>query len=448
MARSRSRETSSLPPPSASADHRPLHHLGVLIVVVALGGFGTWAALAPLSSAAHAPGVVTVESYRKTIQHLEGGIVKEIAVRDGQFVEKDQPLITLEDTQTRAQLEVFRGQYFIALAREARLAAQRDGLGTIAYPPELAGHRTDERVREAMRVQTQIFQTRMSAQEGEVQLYRQQTKQLRAKATGVRAQQSSHQKLVESFRSELEDFHALLKEGYAEKQKVREFERNLANAEGQLGEYVSSLAEIDQQVSEIQLKILQLQKDLQREVVRELFETQVQLFELREKIQSAHDTVARTVIRAPQSGTVHDLQVHTSGAVIRSGVKLLDIVPDGERLIAEARVSPIDIDRVRIGQTAEVRFTAFRLRDTPRVEGRLIALSADRLVEESDRARTPYYLARVEIEPEGLKALASQDLKLLPGMPVEVLINTGERTLVQYLLDPLKNTFARSLIED
>ncbi|RPI46837.1 MAG: HlyD family type I secretion periplasmic adaptor subunit [Betaproteobacteria bacterium] len=435
------------PAPTASDDRR-LRWLGLAIVLAVFGGFGTWAVLAPLSSAAHAPGVIAVESYRKTVQHLEGGIVKTIAVRDGKSVKKDDVLITLEETQPRAQLEVLRGQYFIALAREARLVAQRDGLAQVSYPNELIANQGDTRVLEAMRVQTQTFRVRKTAHEGEMSLYQQQIGQLQAKAEGLRAQRASRERLVSSYRAELDDFQALLEEGYAEKQKVREFERNLANTEGQLGEFNSNLAAVDLQVNETKLKILQLQKDLQREVAKELSEVQSQLFELREKMQSVQDTVTRTVVRAPQAGTVLDLQVHTLGAVIRPGAKLLDIVPQGERLIVEAKVSPIDIDRVHVGQRAEIRFSAFKMRDTPRVEGTLVALSADRLVDEADQHKLPYYLARVEITAKGLEDLSRQKLDLVAGMPAEVLINTGERTLFHYLVDPIKNTVARSFIED
>jgi epimerase transport system membrane fusion protein len=202
------------------------------------------------------------------------------------------------------------------------------------------------------------------------------------------------------------------------------------------------------QVSETKLKILQLQKDFQREVAQELSEVQEQLFELREKMQSVRDTVERTVIRAPQAGTILDLQVHTLGAVVGPGAKLMDIVPRGEKLVVEARLAPADIDRVQVGQTAEIRFSAFKMRDTPKIDGNLIALSADRLIDQNDQTKTPYYLARVEITPEGLKQLAQRRLELVAGMPAEVLINTGERTLFHYLVDPLKNTVARSFIED
>lgn len=430
-----------------AADRR-LRRIGIGVVQVIFGGFGTWALLAPLSSAAHGPGVIAVENYRKTVQHLEGGIVRTIQVRDGDLVSKDQVLLTLDDTQPGAQLEVLRGQYLISLAREARLLAQRDSLPAVEYPPELLANAQDARAEEAMRVQTQTFQVRRSAQEGEITLYERQIGQLQAKAQGLRSQKHSRDRLATLFRAELEDFEALLKEGYAEKQKVRELERNLAQTEGQRGELLSELAATELQISETRLKILQLQKEMQREVAKELGEVQADLFSLREKLQSLQDTVTRTVVRAPDAGMVLNLAVHTVGAVLRPGDRILDIVPQGEKLIVEARISPIDIDRVHVGQIAEVRFSAFKMRDTPRIEGLVITLSADRLVDEREREQVPYYLARVEVTPQGLADLTRAQLVLLPGMPAEVLINTGERTLFRYLVDPLANTVARSFIED
>jgi epimerase transport system membrane fusion protein len=250
------------------------------------------------------------------------------------------------------------------------------------------------------------------------------------------------------------DFKSLLKEGYTEKQKVEELDRALAQSEGQRGELVSDIAASELQIAEIELKILQLQKDLQREVAKELSDVQTGLFELREKVQLLESTVNRTIIRAPVAGMVLGLAVHTIGAVLPPGGRLLDIVPKDQKLIIEAQVSPIDIDRVKVGHLAEVRFSAFKTRDVPTIMGTLISLSADRMVEdnknnkESKGGETAYYLARVAVSPEGLESLSAADLVLLPGMPAEVLINTGERTLVQYLAQPLTDTFKRAFIED
>ena len=429
-------------------DDRNFRRVGLIIVFSIFGGLGAWSALAPLDSAALAPGVITVEKYRKTVQHLEGGIVKEILVRDGENVVKNQTLIILENTQSRALLEVIRGQYFISLAREARLVAQQNDLDEIAYPTPLLENQSDQRTQGAIQMQNQIFSVRKRALDGEVDLYQRQIEQLKAKTVGLRAQKRSRDRLVDSYRSELEDFRDLLRQGYAEKQKVREFERNLAEREGERGELISSLAATEMQVSETQLKILQLQTELQREVAKELGEVQSELFELRERLQSLQDTVHRTEIRAPDAGMVLGLAVHTIGAVIPPGGKLLDIVPQNEKLIVEAQVSPLDIDRVQIGQEAEVLFSVFKSRALPKITGKLIAISADRLMDEQSKEQTPYYLARVEISPQGLTDLATSELKLLPGMPAEVLINTGERTLLQYLLDPLSDTVAHSFIED
>jgi epimerase transport system membrane fusion protein len=299
-----------------------------------------------------------------------------------------------------------------------------------------------------MRVQTQTFMARKQAQDGEVTLYQRQIQQLRAKAHGLSSQKRSRDKLVASYESERVDFEALLKEGYAERQRVREMERNLAQSQGQQGSLLADLAATELQVSETQVKIVQLGKELQREVAKELAEVQGELSTVREKVRALQDMVARTVVRAPEAGMVLGLAVHTLGAVVRPGERILDVVPQGATLVVEAQISPQDIDQVRLGQLAEIRFPAFKQRDLPRIDGRLLSLSADRLVDDSDGRKVPYYLARVEISTEGMQALHKSSLGLLPGMPAEVLIQTGERTFIQYLVAPLSHTLARSFRQD
>jgi membrane fusion protein, epimerase transport system len=438
-------------PRHSLSDDRAICRQGVALVLVVFGGFGTWAALAPLHSAALAPGVMTVEHYRKTVQHLEGGIIRSLAVQDGDSVQQDQVLATLDDIQSRAQLEVVRGQLYSRTAQEARLAAQRDGLPVVHYPQDLLAHREDPRVQDALRLQDHTFQARHAANDGARAVYRRQIEQLRAKVTGLQAQKVSRDRLVESYRGELADFTSLLKEGFTEKQKVEELDRALAQSEGHRGQLLSDMAASALQIAEIELKILQLQKDLQRDVAKELSEVQTELFQLREKVQSLESTVNRTVIKAPVSGMVLGLAVHTIGAVLPPGGRLLDIVPQHQTLIIDAQVAPIDIDRVTVGQVAEVRFSAFKTRDVPTIDGTLISLSADRIVgnnKENQSGETAYYLARVAVSPNGLEALRAANLELVPGMPAEVLIKTGARTLVQYLMKPLTDTFTRALLED
>lgn len=438
----------SRPSPDVTTSDRRFKLIGFFIIISVFFGLGTWAAIAPLASAAHAPGKIRVESNRKTIQHLEGGIVKSIPVRDGDAVTQGQVVMTLDDTQAKAQLEVVQGQYIIALAREARLVAQRDQRDEVEYPQILVDLEGDARAREAMAVQNQIFQVRKSAYENELALYAQKAEQLEAQMEGLEAQKKSSQRMVSSYSGELRDMRSLEKEGYAERRRVRELERQVADNEGRLGELIARIASTKSEVVEAKLQGLQLQKELQREVAAELNEVQERLFQLVEQRQALQDTLARTVIRAPQSGTVLELAVHTIGAVIREGEKLMDIVPEGERLVVEAKVSPVDIDRIAVGQTADIRFTAFKVRETPRVSGRLKTLSADSIVDPNDPDQPPYYLAIIEITEEGLVELARNDLNLVAGMPAEVFVKTGERTLFQYLADPLLNTVARAFIED
>lgn len=428
------------------ADDRPIRRLGYALVIIVFGFFGVWSYFAPLGSAVLAPGSVTVEGYRKTVQHLEGGIVKALHIRDGDNVKKGQTLVELDDTSTSAQLETLRGQLFSALAREARLTAERDGKTSVTYPAELTEASNEPRVQENVRVQDQSFAVRKQSRNGEISILKEQRQQLLAKIEGIKAQRASRSSLSASLNKELTDFRAMLKEGYVEKQKVNELERRLAESEGQKGDYEASIATAQTQISEISLKILQIEKDFQREVVEELSKVQTEVTELHEKTQWLKDTVERTIIKAPESGMILGLAVHTIGAVIPPGGHLLDIIPQQEELIVEAQVSPIDIDRVHIGQKTEVRFSAFKSSKTLKINGKLLTISADRLTDEQNQ--TSYYLARVKVDQEGLEDLRKNDLILVPGMPAEVLINTGDRTFFEYLLKPLSNIFARSFNED
>ena len=428
------------------ADDRPIRRLGYTLIFIVFGGFGVWSYFAPLGSAVLAPGSVTVEGYRKTVQHLEGGIVKALHVRDGDNVEKGQVLVELDDTSSKAQLETLRGQLFSDLAREARLIAERDGKALITYPDDLKKVSSEPRIQENIHVQDQSFAVRKQSRNGEIAILKEQRQQLLAKIEGIKAQMTSRVTLSYSLNKELTDFRAMLKEGYIEKQKVAELERRLAESEGDKGDFVANIATAQTQISEISLKILQIDKDFQREVVEELSKVQTEISELREKTQWLTDTVQRTIIKSPDAGMILGLTVHTIGAVIPPGGHLLDIVPQQEKLIVEAQISPIDIDRIHIGQQTEIRFSAFKSAKTLKINGKLITISADRLSDEKNQSS--FYLGRVEVDKEGLEDLRKNDLVLVPGMPAEVLINTGDRTFFQYLMKPLSNIFARSFNED
>ncbi len=421
---------------------------GIAALLAMFGGLGLWAVLVPLDSAAIGPGVVVLENYRKTVQHLEGGIVHQVHVREGQLVQAGEVLVTLEDVQPRAQMELVNGQLLMALAREARLLAQRDGKSHLAFPAELINMKQDQRAAEAMRVQEQTFRVRKQANEASKKIYERQISQLREKNAGLREQKIMRDKLAASFDKDRADFEALAREGYAERQRVREMERSLVQSEGLSGSLMTDIAATDFEISQTEIKIIQLEQEFQREVAKELAEVQTELFGLREKMRALTDTLQRTKITAPENGMVLGLSVHTSGEVLRAGGSILDIVPANEQLIVEARISPQDVDQVRVGQMAEVRFSAFRQRDMPKIEGKLATLSADRLTDQSNEQAQAYYLGRVVITQKGLNDLAKLKLELVPGMPAEVLVKTGTRTFWHYLTAPLSDLLVRSLKED
>lgn len=429
---------------SVPTDDRRARRIGFMILLVTFAGFGGWAAVAELDSAAVAAGVVTVESYRKTIQHLEGGIVKDILVRDGDRVRNGAILLRLEDTQARARLEIIRSQYLAARALETRLIAERDQQTKLAFPEELLSLRQDSRVRETLDGQERAFKTRRDALQGETALLEQRIEQLHAQIGGLEALQQTEQKRLDSLRRELQDFRRLQQSGYTDKLRLLELERDIAKLEGEQAGHLADLAKTRMQVGETKLQILQLHKQLQTDVVAELRDTQTKLFDLIERMRALQDTVERTEIRAPTDGTVVGLNVHTIGGVVATGTPLLEIVPQGEQLLVEAKVQPTDIDKVHPGLEADIRFTAFKLRTTPVVEGKILTVSADRLID-SD-TKYPYYLARIQVTAQGMERL--KELALLPGMPAEVIIKTGERSLLNYFVRPLLDAFARSFRED
>ena len=440
--------TSDVLPKKIERQEKLLRIGGLVAVLLLFGGLGVWSVLAPLDSAAIGSGLVIVENYRKPIAHLEGGIVKEVRIREGQHVHKGEVLLTLEDVQPRSQLEQVQGQWLLSLANEARLTAQRDGKSRITYPNALTARKNDARAAEAMRLQDQTFQVRKRAMDGEIMLYRRQIEQLKQKLIGLNEQKSMREKLVRSFEKERGDLQILASQGYAEMQRVREMERNLAQNEGQRASLESDMSSTEMEIGSAELKILRIEQEFQREVAKELAEVQSQLFSLNERNRAFSDTVKRTTIVAPDDGMVLELAVHTPGEVIRPGQHVLNIVPANEQLMVEVRLMPQDIDQIIVGQTAEVRFSAFRQREMPKIEGKLVMVSADRLIDETSQDRHPYYLARVMVTPKGLRDLANLKLELVPGMPADVFIKTGTRTFWRYMTAPFSDLLVRSLRED
>ncbi|CCE22659.1 HlyD family type I secretion periplasmic adaptor subunit [Methylotuvimicrobium alcaliphilum] len=430
-------------PTALHTDDKPIRLIGAIIVLATFGVFGGWAFLAPLDSSALATGVVVVKSYKKTVQHLDGGIVDRILAQDGDLVQAGQLLVILDDTQIKAQLGIAYSQKIALAAQVARLEAERDLLPEIVFPDFLETP-VDPRAIEATQAERNVFRARKNAYQGEIAVLEQRIGQIKSKINGLRSQIASKQILVKSYAEEIKDLQELLAEGFADRQRLRDLERSHAQQTGEIAQLQSEVATNEIQISETRLQILQTQKQFQQDVVTKLSEAKAALNDAEERVTANRDKLDRIAIKAPATGMVLGLSVHTEGGVIVPGDPILDIVPKDVELIIEARVSPLDIDRVSVGLQSEVRFSAFKQATTPKMEGKVIHLSADSFIDE--RTGESYYQAHIELTPESQIDLG--ELQLLPGMPVEVLINTGERTLVEYLSQPITNAIARSFIED
>ena len=415
--------------------------IGLSLFLLVFGVFGVWAAIAPLDGAAFAPGSVTVKSYSQVVQHLEGGIIREIRAQDGDRVAAGEPLLIIDDTQALAQLGMARAQFIALATRDARLSAERDQLGQVSYPASIQLNGLDAGAE--MAAQTEIFRARRAALDGSVEVLEQREHQLRSKLTGLAAQKAAKEELSSSYGDELDDVSELLSQGFSNKTRLRELERNFTRLKGEAAELSAAISSTEVEIGEARLQILQLQREFHNEVVNQLSETQTALTDINERINALGDIVKRTVVRAPVAGIVNGLRFHTEGGVISPGNPIAEIVPQSVDLIVTARVSPNDIDRVSLGQDASIRFSTFGS-SVPTIFGRILTLSANSLSDEA--TGIAYYEARVEVTEEGLASLG--DLVLLPGMPADVFIATGSRTLLQYLFKPFSNAIARSLIED
>ncbi|MCU7836176.1 MAG: HlyD family type I secretion periplasmic adaptor subunit [gamma proteobacterium symbiont of Taylorina sp.] len=453
-ARSAATQSDSLPENSAeklSGDSETVdtnvavpRFIGMALIVIVFGFLMGWSFIAPLDSAAYAPGFVVVESYRKTIQHLEGGIVKEIKIKEAQLVNKGDLLIVLDDTQLKAQMEIFETQYVSELALLGRLKAERDNQQDIDFNDYLQHKRENNSIAEILQTQEQVFKSRKVAREGEIDVLNQRIDQLEEQINGLLELQKSDEKQIRLYSEEIIEFRDLLKKGFTDKTRMRDMQRRVAELQGEVARNSSDIVSSKIKKGETKLQIIQIENQHQLEVAELLSQAVTKINDLQERRLAIQDKLLRTKIIAQDSGMVLGLSVHTLGGVISPGKPILEIVPQGEDLIIEARVSPTDIDKVHTGLISEVRFSSFKSATTPIVEGEVISVSADSLVDQNTGA--PYYLARIRVTPEGYKNLG--ELKLLPGMPADTLIKIGERTVFEYLMQPASNAFARSFIED
>jgi HlyD family secretion protein/epimerase transport system membrane fusion protein len=416
--------------------------MGSGIILAFVLGFGLWGSIAPLSGGAIAPGLVSPDQGRKTVQHLEGGVIHDLLVRDGDVVEAGEPLLVLRNLQPKATFNLLRNQHLTLLARQARLDAERAGASSIAFPPEL---RTDAGELDPVAgSQSQIFEARRAFHAARRALLRQRLQQLAEQIKGHEAQVTGTFEQLKLIREEARNKDTLLTKGLIPRPEALRLKRMEAEFLGRHGELLAEIARANQNMGETNLQLLALDAERTDQIAAEADKVRVELADVLEKLRVSEDVLNRTVVAAPVSGTVVNLRFKTVGGVVQRGEPILDIVPEKDTLLIEAHVSPMDIDIVRSGLPAQIRFSAYSSRRAPPIAGEVRSVSADRIVDQN--SRQSFYLAKVEVNRQELQRLAPS-IMLVPGMPVEVMIVTEERTMVEYLLEPFRDALRRSFRE-
>jgi HlyD family type I secretion membrane fusion protein len=408
-----------------------------------VGGVFGWGAFAMIDSAVVAPGMLMVELNRRNVQHLEGGIVGEVLVREGSSVTAGQSLIRLDDTRVRASLNVVLDESDRARARIAVLTAEREEALVLAFPPELLARRIEPKVAEILAVQSEEFIARRNSLQGQMEILGQRGLQLQKQIDGLNVRIESNNRQLALVRQEILGVEGLVRMGLERLPRLLSLQREEARLIGERGEAIENVARIQQAVGEAEMQRAQLLRTRQEENAKELRELQGRLLELREREISTNDQLTRLRIDAPEAGMVMDLRYTTRGGVIPPGSQVASIVPQDERLLVEAQITPIDVDTVRIGMPASIRLSHAAARTTPILEGMVERISPDRMTDQ--RSGMPYFVARIAFRPEELAK--HEHLRLQPGMHAEVLIRRGERSFASYLARPLMDRFSKSIRE-
>lgn len=411
--------------------------LGLIFVVFIL--IGGWMAFAPLASSSVASGKVSADFGKKTIQHLEGGIVEAIYVKDGDSVKKDQVLIKLSDVQIKAQLDILRAQYQDAIALFSRLKAQRDGSANIEFSREL----TDENV---IKNQKNIFISTNKSIEDETAITNNRIVQLQSQIDGLSSLVNSKQNRLKSISEETLEWEDLYKQRLVDKLKIRELQREQNMVEGDLANTKSEIAKLKEQINEVKTQKLLREKEFKNETLQKFVEAETRISDLKSKIIANEDVLSRTTITSPIDGTILGLNLYTVGGVISPGKPLLEVIPQDAKLLVIAKVQTTDIDKVRIGLLADIMFPAFNIKQAHPIEGKVIHVSADVFMDEA--SKMPYYEAKIEVTKDGMELLKEYDFVLVSGMPADVMIKIGDRTALSYLVKPFTDMLDRSFNEE
>ncbi|HVX98867.1 MAG TPA: HlyD family type I secretion periplasmic adaptor subunit [Pseudorhodoplanes sp.] len=416
---------------------------GLILVFVVVCGVGGWATTTQLAGALIAPGSVVVDSNVKKVQHPTGGVVGEVRVRDGDRVKAGDIVVRLDETVTRANLAIVTKGLDELTARKARLIAERDGAAAIDFPPDLLRRQADPDTGAALASERKLFELRRNARNGQRAQLRQRIQQLSEEIAGLTAQQAAKSREIALIERELAGVRDLYQKNLVQLNRLTQLERESTRIDGERGQIIATVAQAKGKIAELELQILQIDQDLSSEVAKELRDVDAKLGEFVERKVTAEDQLKRIDIRAPQDGIVFQSNVHTVGGVVTAGDTIMLIVPEADKLTVEARVSPQDIDQVQIGQKALLRFTTFNQRTTPEIYGTVDRISAD--ISTDQRTGTSYYTARITLPPDEVSRLG--DVRLVPGMPVEAFLQTGERTVMSYLVKPLYDQLARAFRE-
>jgi membrane fusion protein, type I secretion system len=418
---------------------------GLGLIAVFLGGFVAWGLAVPIAGGAVAPGVISPDGNRRTVQHLEGGIIASLHVRDGDKVAAGQALVALESLQARTVFNALLHQHQTLLAMQVRLNAEAARDAEVGFPAETArAALSDPEVRGIVEAQRSMFAARRAAHESRLHVLRRRVEQSSEQIGGLEAQVASATHQLALVAEELKGKEALLRSGLVPRPEVLRLQRTQADIRGRRGELDATIARTRQVIGEAEMEALSIEAERADKVAEQLDKVRVELAGVTERLQASRDVLARTAVTAPISGTIVNLRFKTVEGVIRPGEPILDIVPDGEKLLIDARVAPVDVDSVSVGLPAQVRLVAFSSRGLPQMGGVVRSVSADSLVD--PETKQAHYLARVEVDREELARL-SPSVELVSGMPAEVLIVRKERTMVEYLFEPFREAFRRSFRE-
>lgn len=433
-------------PLTVNTDAGAYARAGWIIILVGVLGFLIWACTAPLDRGVPMSGVVTKESSRKTIQHLGGGTVQEILVKDGDVVKEGQVLLRMNSVQADSLAQSSHAQYITARANEARLVAERDGKSSLAYPEDLKQYKDDPRAAEAFSAQQQLFNARRLSLQNELGAVDENIAGLKVQVRGLQESRDSKLQQKNILKEQLDNMRDLSKDGYVARSRMLDLERTYAQVNGSISEDIGSIGRTMSQITELTLRRAQRLQDFQKEVRASLADTQREAEALSSRMKGQDFDVTNSEVKAPVNGTVVGLNVFTRGGVVGPGQKLMEIVPSDDALVVEGQLAVNLIDKVHVGLPVELMFSAFNANRTPHIPGTLIQVSADRTLDE--RTGQPYYKVRARVTPEGATLIAHKKLEIQSGMPVEMFVKTGERTMMSYLLKPVFDRAKTSMSED